>query len=121
LIDQPSIPLELYPGDCILLASDGIFTLSEAEIRKILQQQDLSAQQLVQKLLKAVQDKGKSNQDNTTVLVVKIPDTMEVAPKIWRWQTGILLSLLTLVLMLWIGTQLQLIDLVELLKLIWRI
>jgi len=108
LIDQPSIPLELYPGDCILLASDGIFTLSEAEIRKILQQQDLSAQQLVQKLLKAVQDKGKSNQDNTTVLVVKIPDTMEVvkAPKIWRWQTGILLSLLTLVLMLWIGTQL---------------
>jgi serine/threonine protein phosphatase PrpC len=112
LIDQPSTPLELYPGDRILLASDGIFTLSEVEIQNILQQ-DLSAQQLVQKLLQAVQDKNKYNQDNTTVLVVKIPETTvgSDAPKRWRWQTSLLSFLLILVFMLWIGLYFQLVDL----------
>ena len=72
LIDQSPEPLQMRPGDCVLLASDGIFTLSEAEMSHILQK-DLPAQELVQELLQAVDNKKRSNQDNTTVLVVKLP------------------------------------------------
>jgi len=69
LIDQSSAPLEA--GDRILLASDGILTLSETEIANILAK-PLSAKALVKKLLVAVEKKGKRNQDNTTALVVKL-------------------------------------------------
>jgi len=69
LIDQSSAPLEA--GDRILLASDGILSLSETEIANILDQ-SLSAKALVKKLLVAVDNKGKRNQDNTTALVVKM-------------------------------------------------
>jgi protein phosphatase len=69
MIDQSSAPLE--PGDRILLASDGILSLSETEIANILDQ-PLSAKALVKKLLGAVENKGKQYQDNTTALVVKM-------------------------------------------------
>jgi len=77
LIDQSSTPIELYPDDRVLLASDGIFTLSDAEIGKILGK-PLPAKKLVNELLKAVNKKGKHAQDNTTVLVVDISD--EIPP-----------------------------------------
>jgi len=73
LIDRSIMPLKLFPGDRILLASDGILTLSEQEISQILSE-SLSAPKLVNKLLTAVEKKGKPGQDNTTVLVVNIPD-----------------------------------------------
>ena len=72
LIDYSSMPLKLSPDDRILLASDGIFSLSELEISHILQQ-NLSAKQLVKELLEAVEAKQNPSQDNTTILVVKIP------------------------------------------------
>ncbi len=77
LVDTSPTPLELLPGDCLLLASDGLFTLSEEEITMILQQ-DLLAKELVQQLLVAVEDKLRWDQDNTTVLVVKIPNQLEL-------------------------------------------
>lgn len=73
LIDQSLMPLKLVPGDRILLASDGILTLSEQEISQILSQ-SLPARKLVKKLLAAVEKKGKQGQDNTTILVVNRPD-----------------------------------------------
>jgi len=73
LIDQSLMPLKLVPGDRILLASDGILTLSEQEISQILSQ-SLPARKLVKKLLAAVEKKDKLGQDNTTVLVVNIPE-----------------------------------------------
>ena len=71
LIDQSSI--KCYPGDRILLASDGLFTLSEQKIGNILSQ-SLSSNKLVKHLLDAVKKKMNHNQDNTTVLVLKIPN-----------------------------------------------
>lgn len=97
LLDQSSVPLELYPGDCILLASDGIFTLSESEISKFLHQ-DLPAQELVDRLLEVVASKQRKDQDNATALIVKIPDELEpvkLTPR-WRWQTVVLGGLLIL-------------------------
>jgi serine/threonine protein phosphatase PrpC len=73
LIDQSPEPLQLFPGDHLLLASDGIFTLSDEELGKVLKQ-ELSAKELVDELLSAVEAKDRRDQDNTTVLVVKIPD-----------------------------------------------
>lgn len=73
LIDQSPEPLQLFPGDRLLLASDGIFTLSDEELGKVLKQ-ELSAKELVDELLSAVEAKDCRDQDNTTVLVVKVPD-----------------------------------------------
>ncbi len=71
LIDTSKEPLTLWEGDCILLASDGIFTLSDEEISQVLRR-ELTAPQFVNELLTAVEAKKQRNQDNTTVLVVKI-------------------------------------------------
>ncbi len=80
LIDQSLMPLKLFPGDRILLASDGIFTLSEQEISHILSQ-SLPAHKLVNKLLGALEKKGKLGQDNATVLVITIPDKKDCLKK----------------------------------------
>jgi len=92
MLDQSSAPLKVGPGDCILLASDGLFTLSEGEICKVLRKVHLSAKELVNELLQAVQNKGKWDQDNTTVLIVKIPPR-EAPPKPLSksWKIGALL------------------------------
>lgn len=106
LIDYPSVPLALYPGDKLLLASDGIFTLSEREIGKILQKEG-SARQLVKEILKTIEDKKRPGQDNTTILVIKIKDELlaieKKKPKFWRWQINVLFLLLIIsILGLWI-------------------
>lgn len=75
LIDQSSV--KCYPGDRILLASDGIFTLSEQKISSILSQ-SLPSNQLVKQLLNAVSKKRLTNQDNTTVLVLEIPNNIHI-------------------------------------------
>ncbi len=108
MVHQSSV--EVFPGDKILLASDGILTLSELEITKILQT-DGSAKKIVKALLSAVEKKGKRYQDNTTALVVEIPNELEAEankkkPKNpWRWQTSILLLLFILLLTLWISVR----------------
>jgi protein phosphatase len=71
LIDRSSVPLKLFHDDRILLASDGIFTLSVPEISKILRK-NLCAQKLVNRLLGAV--RSKKYQYNATVLVVNLPN-----------------------------------------------
>ncbi len=80
LIDQSSI--KYYPGDRILLASDGILTLPEPKMAKILSKV-LPSNQLVKNLLDAVSKKMNDNQDNTTALVLHIPNQtqMEKASK----------------------------------------
>ncbi len=75
LIDQSSI--KSCPGDRILLASDGILTLPEPKIAKILSK-NLPSNQLVKNLLDAVSKKMNDNQDNTTALVLHIPNHAEL-------------------------------------------
>jgi PPM family protein phosphatase len=71
LIDRSRLPLALEPGDVVIMASDGIQTLSHAEI---LGQVEAHAARgpdaIADVLLAAVDAAGDLYQDNTTVVVV---------------------------------------------------
>ncbi len=62
--------ISLKPGDVVLSCSDGLDTLSQAEIREILQNgKSRDMRGVASDLLNAVEAKGKPKQDNTTVVV----------------------------------------------------
>ncbi|PCJ26898.1 MAG: hypothetical protein COA96_04520 [SAR86 cluster bacterium] len=73
LVDASLEPLPLYSGDLLILASDGVMTLSQSQITSVL---ELSSKEnnevLVGKLMNAVLAQEKSNQDNTTILAYSI-------------------------------------------------
>ncbi len=75
LVDLSCQALPLKPNDQILLASDGIFTLSEAEIGDILKAVR-PPQSPGQALLAAVESRRNPQQDNITVLWAKKPATI---------------------------------------------
>ena len=73
-VDDPA-PVDLIAGDVLVAATDGIETLTHEEIAAVissLHAQDASA--LADGLLQAVQSRQFPKQDNTTVVVVRIPD-----------------------------------------------
>ena len=73
-VDDPP-PVDLIAGDVLVAATDGIETLTHEEIVAVissLHAQDASA--LADGLLQAVQSRQFPKQDNTTVVVVRIPD-----------------------------------------------
>ncbi len=74
LIDIAASGYPLEAADVVLLASDGLETLSEAEIEALLTQHGNNAQALVRALLEAVTEAGKAHQDNTTVLAYRVGD-----------------------------------------------
>ncbi|MGH8468397.1 MAG: SUMF1/EgtB/PvdO family nonheme iron enzyme [Gammaproteobacteria bacterium] len=75
-IDCPGEPLELLPGDKVILATDGLDTLAEDQIAA-LSAEARSANRAVDELLEAV-DKAKArHQDNTTVLAIHILERTE--------------------------------------------
>jgi protein phosphatase len=78
LIDAPANTFTLHAGDIVVLASDGILTLSDEEIlhtvKGVGQRQ---ADSLTSALLSAVRAKRKPRQDNTTIQVF-------VAPPHWK-------------------------------------
>ncbi len=62
--------ISLKPGDVVLSCSDGLDTLSQSEIRDILQSgKSRDMRGVASDLLNAVEAKGKPKQDNTTVVV----------------------------------------------------
>lgn len=79
-IDCPKTPLELAPGDRVLVATDGLDTLSEGKIVQFGGDSD-GAREYVDALLKAVDDAAMPRQDNTTVVVadVRSPSQEEAA------------------------------------------
>ena len=67
-------PLRLIDGDLIVLATDGILTLSDSEIGSILEQCKVQpAKVIAARLLEAVTLLNKPRQDNTFVEVIKAP------------------------------------------------
>jgi len=70
-IDCPEEPLQLQPGDRLLLCSDGMDTLSHG---KIIQYAEWSEKpkEYVQALLDAIDEAAMPRQDNTTALVINI-------------------------------------------------
>jgi serine/threonine protein phosphatase PrpC len=71
MIDRPRAPLLLEPGDLIVLASDGIHSIAEAEITRIATASTTPAA-AAEALLAAVAAVDDPHQDNTTVVVVRV-------------------------------------------------
>lgn len=73
LVDHPSKAFTIEAGDVLLLASDGLNTLSEKEVEAIVTaEQAKGARQLSATLLETVRDRRQDRQDNTTVAVARV-------------------------------------------------
>ncbi len=75
-IDCPETALELQPGDRVIIASDGLDTLSHGKIMAFVEATG-TAKEYVDALLKAVQDAKMPRQDNTTVIVICVGEKVE--------------------------------------------
>ncbi|WP_282169552.1 PP2C family protein-serine/threonine phosphatase [Ruegeria atlantica] len=72
-VDCPETPLDLTPSDVLVLGSDGLQYLSNAEIRSILQSNASGlAQDIAGALQAALNAKGDPDQDNISIGVVKL-------------------------------------------------
>lgn len=72
LVDLSQHPLELHAGDILIVASDGLLTLSEDEIRRVVAAYRAeTVDAIARALLHAVVDIGQPHQDNTTLVVVR--------------------------------------------------
>jgi protein phosphatase len=71
LVDRSRTPLALQPGDVVILASDGIHSIPEAEIARIAATA-ATPDAAAEALIAAVAAAGDRHQDNTTVVVVRI-------------------------------------------------
>ncbi len=86
MIDAPSTPFPLYRGDILILASDGLLTLSEEEISKHVKKYvGATADVMAKMLVAAVEAKKRPRQDNTTVQVVIVPGTLGATQTKGRW------------------------------------
>ncbi|MEJ1158486.1 PP2C family protein-serine/threonine phosphatase [Prosthecomicrobium sp. N25] len=66
---------ELAPGDCVLLASDGLKTLTDEQVGQLIaDHRNESAETLVTRLLDAVDRENKERQDNTSVILVRVQE-----------------------------------------------
>ncbi len=73
LVDVSRKPLTLETGDVIVCASDGIHTLDEVEIARIVEAYlNDGAAAIAQALLRSVEAAREPGQDNTTIAVVRV-------------------------------------------------
>ncbi len=73
IVDHPADAYRLESGDVLILASDGLNTISEEEIRAIVSDgTDMNAAALSAKLVGAVEDRKVDRQDNTTVAIARV-------------------------------------------------
>lgn len=70
LIDRSARPLPLQSGDIVLVASDGLATLTEPEMASAMSRPGAAAAAIVDDLLEAVTKRRRPRQDNTTVMIV---------------------------------------------------
>ena len=79
LIDSSQEPVALRGGDIVILASDGLLTISESEISSVIKSQSTNnAHSIVGALMKAVVGKNKPKQDNTTIQVFVARENMGI-------------------------------------------
>jgi protein phosphatase len=72
LVDVSRQPLEIGPGDYVLLASDGLQTLDTTEIERVIAAYaDDGASAVAAALIREVEAMKASHQDNTTVIAVR--------------------------------------------------
>ncbi len=84
IVDHPAQAFAVQKGDVVLLASDGLNTLSETEIEAaVTSVQDQGASQISTTLLDHIRDRRADRQDNTAVVVARIlemPDRQRGVP-----------------------------------------
>ncbi len=91
LIDTPSSPYVIQDRDVIVLASDGILSLSDYEIiEQIEANNQLTAENIAGALIAAVKAKRRPKQDNTTVQVLIVPPQFGGGGSTFRISTLIL-------------------------------
>lgn len=72
LIDSIQQPIQLEDGDYIVLCSDGLYrSVDINEVQKIVKQCGEDTQGAAEKLTACAMNKGKQNQDNTSVIVLQ--------------------------------------------------
>jgi len=72
IIDTSPAEIILQDGDCVLLASDGVLSLSYEDISDILRRNsNLSAKELADLIVQAVDGCGSTSQDNATIQIIK--------------------------------------------------
>jgi protein phosphatase len=75
LVDISRKPLRLEPGDYVILASDGLQSLENSEIERIIQAYGADgAQPVAAALIRAIDALREPHQDNATVVVVRAPE-----------------------------------------------
>lgn len=85
LVDIPTKTYRLQTGDVLVLASDGLETLSETDIKRILTDNALRpVSEKMSALLDRVQSLDLPNQDNTTVIVYEVHDRVSAPSKAGR-------------------------------------
>jgi hypothetical protein len=73
MIDLTDQNYQLQNGDIVLLATDGLLTLSVSEVCAIINKfKGHSANEIVERLLQAVSAAGKPKQDNTLIQAIKV-------------------------------------------------
>jgi PPM family protein phosphatase len=73
MVELHETPMRLKPGDCIIVATNGVLTLTTAGVQAALTQlQDQRPRQIASLMLSTVEQKAHPTQDNATVLVIRI-------------------------------------------------
>lgn len=73
LFDLPVRPLALLPGDCVIIASDGIHTLDDSEISRIVAAYRTDGPEAIASaLVRTVDSLRDPHQDNVTVVAVAV-------------------------------------------------
>jgi serine/threonine protein phosphatase PrpC len=72
MVDLCDTPVQLQPGDLVMLASDGVETLAEDELAGLLQDADrLALDDLAEKLLAGIEAAAARNQDNASIILYR--------------------------------------------------
>ena len=77
LVDLPTTPCQLRPGDMLVLASDGVESCPTAELEILLDRHASCATAAAEAVLRAVEAHERTWQDNATLLVGRVPDHPE--------------------------------------------
>lgn len=72
LVDAPDTPFPLELGDIVVLASDGVESCSPKELAEIVSGGD-TAEELVDRILRAVEAHERTFQDNATLIAIRLP------------------------------------------------